>query len=44
MFHKSLDYFVNWNTRLICYSTSTLRIIGLESCYCDSNTNLKEYF
>ena len=34
----------NWITRLICYGTSTPRVLGLESCYCESYTNLKEYF
>ena len=24
--------------------TSTTRVLGIESCYCESDTNLKEYF
>ena len=44
MCHNDLDRFQNWITRLICYGTSTPRVLGLEGCYCESYTNLKEYF
>ena len=44
MCHNDLDRFENWITRLICYGTSTPRVLDLEGCYCESYTNLKEYF
>ena len=31
-------------TRLIYYGTATPRVLGLVGCYCESYTNLKEYF
>ena len=44
MCHNDLHHFENWITRLICYDTSTSRVLDLEGCYCESYTNLKEYF
>ena len=44
MCHSDLDHFENWITRLICYGTSTPRVLGLEGCYCESYINLKEYY
>ena len=44
MCHNDLDNFENWNTRLICYGTSTPRVLALESCYSGSNIKLKDYF
>ena len=44
MCHNDLDRFENWITRIIYYGASTPRVFGLEGCYCESYTNLKEYF
>ena len=43
MCHNDLDRFENWITRLICYRTSTPRVLDLEGCYYESYTNLKEF-
>ena len=44
MYQNNVGYFENWKTRLLCYCTSTLKVLGLECCYYRSYTNLKEYF
>ena len=43
MCHNDLEHFENWITRLIFY-TSIPIVLALESSYCGSYTEMKEYF